>query len=152
MASYGSIYPTLTKLEAEGLVSCVEEIEPGKPTRKVYSLNDFGEKALIDAISEVPKGDIFKSEFMFLCLCSELLQTPHISRSIEQQIARLQDLIERLEQAGTECGHKESQFVIEYGLSINKAALNYLVNNRHKLEDRDDNIVADLSAKFRAAE
>jgi len=152
MASYGSIYPTLTKLEADGLVTFREEIESGKPTRKVYSLNDLGKAALIEAISDVPRGDIFKSEFMFLCLCSELVDTSVITTSIEQQIVRLRDLIERLEQAGTECGHKESQFVIEYGLSINKAALNYLVANRHKLEDRNLEAMDDSAIEVRAAE
>ena len=141
MASYGSIYPALTKLEAEGLVSCVEETEPGKPTRKVYSLNDLGRTALIAAISDSPRGDIFKSEFLFFCLCSELLGPDHITNAIDQQIMRLRTDIERLRQAQTECGHLESQFAIGYGISINEAALNYLEGNRHRLECRNDDMV-----------
>ena len=146
MASYGSIYPTLTKLEADGLLTCREEVVPGKPTRKVYGINDLGRAALIEAVSEIPKGDIFKSEFMFQCLCSEMVEPSLIQKSIELQIMRLRALIERLEQAGEECGHKESQFVIEYGLSINRAALSYLLENGHKLVERSNDETTDVRA------
>ena len=135
MASYGSIYPTLTKMETDGLVSCREEIETGKPTRKVYSLNEDGRQALINAISEVPREDVFKSEFLFLCLCSELIEPAQISTAIDQQINRVSTVIERLKAAQLECDHKESQFAINYGICVNEAALKYLLTNRNNMED-----------------
>ena len=143
MGSYGSIYPTLSKLEAEGLVSCREEREAGKPRRKIYSLNSEGRAALVNALSDESKADIFKSEFLFLCLCSELLDPDHISASINQQVERLSAGIDSLQVARGDCGHVASQFVIDYGISLHKAALDYLVQNRHKLEDRDEDAVLD---------
>jgi PadR family transcriptional regulator AphA len=39
-ASFGSIYPALARLEAEGMVTVREEPQAGKPARKVYSITD----------------------------------------------------------------------------------------------------------------
>ncbi len=135
MASYGSIYPTLTKLETDGLVSCREETEPGKPTRKVYSLNEEGRSALIEALSQEPRGDVFKSEFLFLSLFSNLLDPAHISSAVDQQIARVRDEINHLEEACEKCSkHASSRFAIGYGKAVNAAALDYLLKNRHRIE------------------
>jgi len=139
MASYGSIYPTLTKMEAIGLVSCREEPEPGKPTRKVYSLTDAGQEALIEALSEHPRPDIFKSEFLFQCLFARHLDPAHISSAIDLQISRVKDEIIHLGDARDECSeHLESKFAVEYGLALNKAALKYLLANRHIIEEKRD--------------
>lgn len=48
-ASFGSIYPALARLEAEGLVTVREEPQAGKPARKVYSITEAGRKVFIDS-------------------------------------------------------------------------------------------------------
>ena len=39
-ASFGSIYPALTQLAAEGYVTVREEEQTGKPDKKVYAITD----------------------------------------------------------------------------------------------------------------
>ena len=44
-AGYGSIYPALASLAADGQVSCKCIPQEGKPDRKVYSITDAGRAA-----------------------------------------------------------------------------------------------------------
>ena len=39
-ASYGSIYPALTRMSDDGLVTCRTEAQSGKPDKKIYSITD----------------------------------------------------------------------------------------------------------------
>ena len=59
--SYGSIYPTLAKLEADGLVEGRSEAQSGKPDKKVYSITDKGREEFISTLSVAPQKDKFKS-------------------------------------------------------------------------------------------
>ncbi len=43
----GQLYPTLHKLEKEGLISAIWVPQDGKPPRKIYALTDEGKKALV---------------------------------------------------------------------------------------------------------
>ncbi len=44
--NYGSLYPTLKRLEQEGLVTSERQAGDGKPDRKVYTITDAGRGVL----------------------------------------------------------------------------------------------------------
>lgn len=44
--NYGSLYPTLKRLEQEGLVTVERRAGDGKPDRKVYTITDAGREVL----------------------------------------------------------------------------------------------------------
>lgn len=125
-ASYGSIYPALTRLTNEGLVTWREEQSPGNPTRKIYAITDAGRAALQDALSEAPKPDVFKSEFLFLNLFSDVLPAAHLKRAKHDRIEALKAEHDRLEEARNTCEHPGSQFAIGYGLALTRAAIEFL--------------------------
>lgn len=128
-ASYGSIYPALKRLTADGLVTCREVAEPGKPSRRVYALTDDGRTALLDTLREGAGADIFKSEFLFLCLYAEALDSTDMARAVDSQIARLSAGLERLRECHDKCDHAASRFAIGYGMALHEAALAYLRAN-----------------------
>ncbi len=125
-ASYGSIYPALTKLTKDSLVTWREEQIPGNPPRKVYAITDAGRDALKEALLGKPRWDIFKSEFLFLNLFSEILPAAHLEEARRTRVADLQAELGRLEDAKNNCDHPGSQFAIGYGLALTHAAINYL--------------------------
>ncbi|MGI9383891.1 MAG: PadR family transcriptional regulator [Methyloligellaceae bacterium] len=133
-ASYGSIYPALNKLTEEGLVTWREETQAGKPARKVYSITENGRTAHVQALHEGPKPDIFKSEFLFLCLYSDFLDHGYMSQVTDMQIAQIEEGLERLRMASAKCEHAKSCFTIGYGKALHEAALDYLKENRHLIE------------------
>lgn len=129
-ASFGSIYPALTRLCDEGLVNVRVEQQEGKPARKVYSITDAGRAEFIASLNEAPAPDKIKSEFLFLMLSSEFMNTDQVERAIDDRIAWLSQEIERMNEFRMDCDHTGSQFAIGYGTALYEAARNYLKTNR----------------------
>ena len=88
-ASFGSIYPALAKLEAEGLVTQREEREAGKPPRKVYSITERGRSELLGQLSEPPREDVFRSEFLMIAMYAHLLDRGTVARAIDTNLEQM---------------------------------------------------------------
>ena len=68
--SYGSVYPSLKKMESRGLISKHVEIQDGAPNRKVYTITEAGKRAFLDSlrspfVPEQPKKTLFDEAFLF---------------------------------------------------------------------------------------
>lgn len=133
-ASFGSIYPALNKMEADGLVVSREEQQEGKPNRKVFSITDAGREEFLVALSKPAQKDIFKSEFLLLAMCAELMQPAHVTRAIEMQIAFLKSELEIIESAVAEVDFAGADWVANYGRACLTSGLDYINENRGKLE------------------
>ncbi|MCC2111855.1 MAG: PadR family transcriptional regulator [Hyphomicrobiales bacterium] len=152
-ASYGAIYPALARLESDGRVTSREEVHPGKPARKIYSITDSGRQELIDALKEAPSEDIFRSEFLLVATFAPLLGQEHISRTIDDRIAWFEQEIEKLQSFLDCCEEPASCWTIEYGLNCYRTGLDYLRQRRHLLEAAaDTEIAADPEPAAAAAE
>ncbi len=133
-ASFGAIYPALTRLHEEGLISLREEQQEGKPTRKVYSITEKGRYEFISNLGEAPAPDKFKSQFLFLMMCAEYLTKDQISKFIDGRISYLKCECGHMDEVRECCDHAGSQFVIGYGEAMYKAALKYMEDNREFAE------------------
>ncbi|MEL6289788.1 MAG: PadR family transcriptional regulator [Pseudomonadota bacterium] len=125
-ASYGSIYPALTRLTNDGLVTWREEKQAGNPPRKVYAITQAGRAELHASLLETPRDDVFKSEFLFLHLFSGFLSREHLQRLTEKRIADLEAERDRMLHARCDCGHPASKFALGYGIALNSAGIDYL--------------------------
>ncbi|MEM9732712.1 MAG: PadR family transcriptional regulator [Pseudomonadota bacterium] len=133
-ASFGSIYPALTKMEAEGLVVSKEERQDGKPNRKVYSICDAGRAAFVQALSEPAQKDIFKSQFLLLAMCAEMMEPADVRRAIDQQIIRLETELNQIEEEVQAVDLAGAEWVANYGRACLGQGLSYIKANRHQLE------------------
>lgn len=134
-ASYGSIYPALTRLTDEGLVTCSEHTQEGRPDKKVYAITPDGQDALEVALRASPAEDRFRSEFLFFMSFSDLMDTSQVSGLIDDRIntARSrQALLEETDPSDITAGQK---FVLGYGRAMLEASLKYLQENRSLVED-----------------
>ena len=73
-ASFGSIYPALTQMNAEGLLTLRSEEQSGRPDKKVYAITDTGRAALAKSLAELPASNKFKSEFLFEMLLQHFVR------------------------------------------------------------------------------
>jgi DNA-binding PadR family transcriptional regulator len=130
-ASYGSIYPALNQLAAEGLVSVREEEQSGKPDKKVYSLTPAGHAMLPKWLSVVPARDKYKSEFLFEMFLQHYLSPQHIVVAIEKQLSELKADLESIAQCKLkgmdqpEAGPGPN-FVLGYGEAVLTASVTFL--------------------------
>src|SRR5687768_5311945 len=85
-ARFASIYPALARLEQDGLIGSREEMQPGKPPKRVYSLTAAGSKAFLDEMSTTPEPDVFRSHFGIIALCAPFLSRETIARAIDERL------------------------------------------------------------------
>jgi DNA-binding PadR family transcriptional regulator len=131
--SYGSIYPTLARLEHEGMVTSRSEAQTGKPDRRVYTITGKGRAELIQSLALPPQRDKFKSEFLLVTMHAELAGEHAIERAIDDRIHWLESELEMLEQASANCGHPATLWTISYGRSVMRNDLAYLREHRTEL-------------------
>jgi DNA-binding PadR family transcriptional regulator len=90
--SYGSIYPSLKKMEAAGLVSKRVEIQDGPPNRKVYTITEAGKSAFLNALRSPYVPEQPKNTF-----CMRLFFFAHLSPEEREEIAVTQlEAVKRL--------------------------------------------------------
>lgn len=134
-ASYGSIYPALTRLESEGLVTFRTETIPGKPNRKIYTITDKGREEFFSSLTEPPAKDIYRSEFLLVAMCAEYLPKSVVKAAIATRVEQLTDEIHMLEgfvddPEGTGCFH----WAANYGLDCMSNSLRYLNEKKEEIE------------------
>ncbi len=128
-ASYGSIYPALTKMTEDGLLLCRAESQSGRPDKKVYSITEAGRGELVRAMSVQPRDDKFKSEFLFMMLLSDLLPGNHLKDVYERRLEDVREEYELIRQMASECDDPGTKFVTGYGLAVFEAKIKYLKEN-----------------------
>ncbi len=147
-ASYGSIYPALNKLEADGLVTCRSETQPGKPARKIYSITLKGRRELVDSLHEPAAPDIFRSEFLMVAITADMLKQSVVTKAIDAQIEHVQSEIDVINQIlvhknnESRCNystmnpkHKAMFWAANYGKHCLEQKLKFLLDNRASLEE-----------------
>ncbi|MBG1231941.1 PadR family transcriptional regulator [Aestuariivirga litoralis] len=130
-ASFGSIYPALTQMNAEGLLSVRAEEQSGRPDKKVYAITEAGKAALAKNLSVIPARDKFKSEFLFEMLFQEILTPDHVDLAIDKQHADLTEDLARIAEkrvlkGGCDQIGEGPRFVMGYAESILRAAVEFL--------------------------
>src|SRR3546814_15083233 len=65
-ASFGSIYPALNALSADGLVAVRAQAQQKRPAKKISSLTPKGRNALLAALMATPGPDAVRSDLLFL--------------------------------------------------------------------------------------
>ena len=128
-ASFGSIYPALTKLTDDGFITCRSETQNNRPDKKVYSLTELGLKELEVALERSPKPDKNRSEFLAALLFAEAISPKRIQNLVDERAEYHTRQIKILEELLNEEPIGASKFVIEYGLTMQKAAAKFLEAN-----------------------
>lgn len=132
-ASYGSIYPALTRLTDEGLVTCKAEQQERRPDKKVYSLTEKGRQSLREALQQSLAPDKFRSEFLFTVLFAQLLPRSRVRSIVDQRLAAMRKKVEQLAQPD-EGETPGMDFARQYGHAVYSASIVFLENNRHLIE------------------
>jgi len=86
-AGLNQIYPTLKKLETEGLVTAQAEAQDGKPDKRTYSITSAGreelEQWLAEPLSSLPPS---KNAALLKIFFSGSLENPVVLRQLETQL------------------------------------------------------------------
>lgn len=132
-AGFGSIYPALNTLKAEGLVTCMEMEQDGRPDKKVYSITENGREAFRRALHKEPAPDSFRSEAIFMMFFGHLLDRAHLRHVYDQYFARYRARVDRMAQQDMTGRPADRRFVHGLGLAVYRASLGYMEQNQDLL-------------------
>jgi PadR family transcriptional regulator, regulatory protein AphA len=134
-ASFGSIYPALTQLHSEGLVTVRAEEQAGRPDKKVYAITESGRKALAEGFNQPPGKDKCKSEFMFAMLFQHLLTPGQVDLAIRKQLHDVRENLNRIALCKLKGPSSPgSEFIMGYGEAILTASAKYLEEHVSKTQ------------------
>lgn len=132
-ASFGSIYPALSKLEEDGYVTSQVQAQEGKPAKRVYSITHMGRESFINSLFSDLNEDVFRSEFMLFLRFAEELPRDLVEKRILERISKVEQEIASIEEMGADLEAKADRWVLEYGLTCMRHAKNYLVEHKDEI-------------------
>jgi DNA-binding PadR family transcriptional regulator len=143
-ASFGAIYPALTQMTAEGLLTVRAEEQTGRPDKKVYAITPTGRTALTRALLVVPSKDKFKSEFLFQMLLQRMLPPSVIMAAIDKHLDDLNEEMAHIKECRCRPdGDAGTDFVSGYGHAVVGAAIAYLEAKKTELSSMPPAVAAE---------
>ena len=137
-AGYGSIYPALSRLSEDGLLTCEEIPQEGKPDRKVYCITDKGRQVLGDALKCTKPCHKVRSEFLATMCFAHLMEQEDIQAVLDHRlddIAKYREMFRNLELDCMSEWPEGAKFVLGFGKAMAVAMQTYITENRHMLVD-----------------
>jgi len=132
-ASFGSIYPALSKLEEEELVTSRIEQQVGKPAKRVYAITANGKESFINSLFEDLRSDVFRSEFLLFLRFAEELPRELVEKRIIERISSIDEEITSIEEMGAKVSSKADRWVLDYGTTCIRHARDYLNEHKHEI-------------------
>lgn len=137
-ASYGSIYPTLKKLEKGGLVSVTVEVQDGKPNRKIYTITQKGRRMYQDSVLMPLKPTKLKNDLLTrLFFFSDVPEESRLEL-IDEQIRMLEDkhsFLMELETFVKESADEYQVLCYEYGIELIRVNINGMKSIKQKIQN-----------------
>ena len=140
-AGYGSIYPALSALAEQGLVTCEEFPQEGKPDRKVYAITDEGHRFLLEALEDPAPSHKVRSEFLATLCFAHLMPDSQVETVIESRLAEVEcylNMFADLESTCMKDWPPGMRFVAGFGKAMTEATKKFVDENRHLLVDNND--------------
>lgn len=136
-AGYGSIYPALAALASDGLVTCEQIAQEGKPDRKLYRITEVGRDSLLDALAHASPSHKIRSEFLAMLCFAHLMSQERIDDVIDQRLndlKRNEALLDEMQTSSVDDSWTPGmKFVLGFGRAITDAARQYIEENRDAL-------------------
>ncbi|USS90852.1 PadR family transcriptional regulator [Fructilactobacillus carniphilus] len=128
--SYGMIYPTLRKLEEEGLVTKQQVNQTEKPNKNVFSIQPAGKKVFQKALHADLKGETFKSDFLLKLYFGDQLTKQQQRNLLQQELDFKQLKLDALHANRDEWQQNgitaNQQFTVDYGIATYAAQIKVL--------------------------
>ena len=130
---FGSIYPALSRLTEDGLVSGETLAQEKRPNKIVYTITDAGRSALVEALMQPPAPDRYRSDFLFVLFLGHLVPPQHLLAVVDERITFYESLIAHMETCQLDNRPEGQKLAHGFGLAVYRSAAQYLKENRERL-------------------
>lgn len=134
VAGFGSIYPALSDLARDGLVTVTDVAQSKRPDKKVYSITGKGRALLMDALLSTPARHKVRSEFVVLLYFAHLLPPDRLAAVLDERTRDIAELLERIDLFERHEPPSPSRAIVAgLGRAALTAQLDYIRANRDRL-------------------
>nr|WP_276535814.1 PadR family transcriptional regulator [Weissella sagaensis] len=124
---YGMIYPTLKKLEKEGMVTKEKITQDEKPNKNIFYITDAGKESFQTIVNEETEPEIFKSDFLLKLYFSDSLTEDKKRTFLEEELIRKKEKLATLESNHDEWlkngMSNDQKFTVDYGIAYYRIAI-----------------------------
>jgi PadR family transcriptional regulator AphA len=127
--SFGSLYPALHALLANGLVTVNVVTKESKPPRKIYSISDAGRRQLQQWSERPVAPDTPMKAFVMRLILGSTLTHDRLIAHLQQRRARVSEnltLMERMASQQDEAAEWSRSLALDYGLALAAAEVGWL--------------------------
>ncbi len=124
--SLNQVYPTLRKLEEQGIVKKETVIQTARPNKNVYSITEAGRDYFFQRITGPHEPFDYILDFLLRVIFFRFLSQEQVISEFEKEISSLQEQIDDLEMMESKVNEKAD----EYGQFCYRTALHLLVTLR----------------------
>jgi DNA-binding PadR family transcriptional regulator len=150
IASLGSIYPALTKLTQDGLVTFVEHEQENRPDKKIYQLTSEGRRTFLRTLLQTrPAEDRYRSDILFMLTFAEEMPIELTEALVEEFAARHEMMNQQIDPENTDksgpqtaigCDEEGNtkpgcRFVAGLGQAMCAATVKFIKENKQGLLD-----------------
>ncbi|MNI54784.1 Transcriptional regulator PadR-like family protein [compost metagenome] len=96
-ASFGTIYPTLSKMEKLNLISKTAVRQEGKPDKNMYTITAEGEQQFRNYLEQPAEKEVLRSDFLMRLYFGEMADEATLNRLLNQGLQDKQEMYEDLE-------------------------------------------------------
>lgn len=138
-AGYGSIYPALSSLYADGLVDCRAVAQDGRPDRKVYRITEQGLLRLQGELDNPNPGHKIRSEFLATMCFAHLMTAQQVDTVLENRLLELQRCLDMFDafDASSDGRTEGMRFVCGFGRAVTEATKSFIEQHREALTRTD---------------
>lgn len=119
-ASYGSIYPTLKKMEEDELVDSEEVVENGR-FKKIYALTDKGQRVFMEWLEQPPRSIVIKNDMLLRLFFYRHLPREKVLSTTVDHIKQLKSFkmeLEDIEVAEGTGADKFQRYTLRWGIDF----------------------------------
>ena len=147
-AGYGSIYPALSDLAAEGLVRGEDVAQDGKPDKRVFHITPEGDARLRGSLAEEAPRHKVRSEFLVLIYFAHLLDGARLAAVLDEREHDIECQLAQIDEVEKCCsGPPGLGLVAGFG----RATLETQLDFRRRHRDRFLSAAADADADATSA-
>lgn len=107
-ASFGTIYPTLAKMEKSGLLTKESVRQEGKPDKNVYTLTPEGSTEFNTYLMSPLEAEVFRSDFLMRLYFGELADEDTVTEWVRAELNRKELLYAELQRQMKQLGEQIS--------------------------------------------
>lgn len=125
-ASYGTLYPTLHRLLAEGAVEMQEFPQKGRPVKKLYNITTKGRTELHEWLKRPPAADQIRREFLLKLYLASHLTPQDVIVLLASRRGETEAAVDALRTEHASTSDPKRAWVINYELTLCEAEIDWL--------------------------